>query len=93
MLHESEDIGSDSEEQDDGLDLLAQLNRLNIDDENMPPNFNDSEDGTIARASSKILMKSNPVFNLNRLSSKVKTDYIYSRYFRAYTIFFCRYTV
>lgn len=72
MLHDSEDNMASDYEEDDDLDLLAHLNRLNIGDENVPPNFNDSEDNSVSRASSKLLFRSNPVFDLNRLSTKVK---------------------
>lgn len=73
MLHDEDVAGSDSEdEQLKDLDLLAQINNLNINENNeMNNNSNDGENHFISRASSKVLLRSNPVFDFDRQSSKV----------------------
>lgn len=77
MLQDEDVAGSDSEdEQLQELDLLAQINNLNINENNgnneMNNNSNnDGENQFISRASSKVLLRSNPVFELERPSSKV----------------------
>lgn len=51
------------------VDLLAQLNGLNLNDENVGAEPADEE---MARASSKILVRTNEVFDMHRASSKMK---------------------
>lgn len=72
MLHDEDVMGSDEseDEQLQDLDLLAQINNLNIQ-ENGEMNNNSNDDENISRASSKVLLRSNPVFDFNRQSSKV----------------------
>lgn len=55
------------------VDLLAQLNRLNLDDENVGtgPSAGPAVE-QVARASSKILVRTNEVFDMHRASSKMK---------------------
>lgn len=74
MLQDEDVMGSDSEDEElQELDLLAQLNNLNLHDNNEMNNNsnNDGENQNISRASSKVLLRTNPVFDLKRQSSKV----------------------
>lgn len=64
---EDGDSESDYDEEAD-IDLLAHLNRLNLNDDNQSSNMNEVE---TAKASSKILHKTNPVYDFDRASSKV----------------------
>lgn len=76
MLQDEDVVGSESEDEDDRLqelDLLAQINKLNVN-ENGEMNNNSCEESdngpAFSRASSKILLRSNPVFEMSRKSSK-----------------------
>lgn len=74
MLQDEDVAGSDDSEDEQlkELDLLAQINNLNINENNeMNNNSNDGENHLISRASSKVLLRSNPVFDFSRQSSKV----------------------
>lgn len=74
MLQDEDVAGSDSEdEQLEELDLLAQINNLNINEDSELNNNsnNEGQNHLISKASSKVLLRSNPVFDLDRQSSKV----------------------
>lgn len=74
MIHDEDVSGSDSEdEQLKELDLLAQINNLNINGDNEMNNNsnNDAGNSHISKASSKVLLRTNPVFDFNKPSSKV----------------------
>lgn len=56
------------------LNLLEEMNKLKLNDVSAEVNLNVSEDdpeGPIAKASAKIMLPSNPVFNFDRPSTKV----------------------
>lgn len=70
-----EDIAAQSDDSSDEstpeMDLLAELNKLHIDGEDHS-NVNDEHEVIISKASSKILSKTNPVFDSRHRSSKVR---------------------
>lgn len=70
MLEDEE--STNQEESQPEIDLLEEFNNNNIDDDNKSEN--DSKDERISKASSKVLLKTNPVFDLNRPSTKVCFD-------------------
>lgn len=75
MLQDEDVMGSESEDEGElkELDLLAQINRLKLGDNETNNNLsNDVEKELISRASSKVLLRSNPVFDLDKRSSKVR---------------------
>lgn len=59
---------NESEEYRPEIDLLAQLNKLTIDEENRPEG---GEDTRFAKASKNVLKRSNPVYDLARPSTKM----------------------
>lgn len=73
MLQDEDVAGSDSEDELEELDLLAQINNLNINEDSELNNNsnNEGQNHLISKASSKVLLRSNPVFDLDRQSSKV----------------------
>lgn len=70
MLQEDDQVSGSEDESVPDIDLMDQLNRLNINDDAAPENGN-TDTEQITRASSKVLMKSNPVFDFGNASSKV----------------------
>lgn len=70
MLEDELESDSDDEEGLPELDLLDQLNKLDIN-ESGDNNDNNNQKEEMSKASSKVLLKSNPVFNLGNSSSKV----------------------
>lgn len=70
---------TDSENEQPEIDLLEQLNRLTIKDDvpdaanlsNIAEKSLNADEQVIAKASAKVLQRSNPVFNLDRPSSKM----------------------
>lgn len=65
---DNNNVENDSEDESSPeMDLLAELNKLNVNDEN------EHDDSPVAssKASSKIMSRSNPVFDLKKRSSKV----------------------
>lgn len=77
MLQDEDVDASDSEDELQELDLLAQINKLNINEDGELNNNsnNDGDDGYISKASSKVLLRSNPVFDFDRQSSKVISNH------------------
>lgn len=68
MLSDAEFDGGDSETENvPEVDLLEQLSKLQIGEHE---DENDHE--SVSKASSKLLLRSNPVFDEKRISSKVK---------------------
>lgn len=72
MLQDEDVDASDSEDEQQELDLLAQINNLDLNEDNeLNNNSNTGEDKYVSKASSKVLLRSNPVFDFDRESSKV----------------------
>lgn len=80
MLEDDADVSEGSTSMAD-VDLLEQLNNMNLEDNAGSLNAsndlldgapNDSREEAISKASSKLLMRSNPVFNAHRCSSKFR---------------------
>ncbi|XP_017473282.1 PREDICTED: transcription termination factor 2 [Rhagoletis zephyria] len=80
MLDDSdspENTEGDSEDEKLKIDLLEQLNKLAINDSSENRSLEGDEglkpeEEVIAKASAKVLQRNNPVFNINRPSSKIK---------------------
>lgn len=72
MLEDDDSVDQLNDSATADIDLLQQLEKLNINDNNLSDNSlnTDAEGGTVSKLS-KLLLKSNPVYDLNRPSSKV----------------------
>lgn len=68
---ETDTVPSDSCCSESDIDLLEQLNKLAITDQHAADDSVD-EDRGMSKASARVLQRSNPVFNLDRPSSKMK---------------------
>lgn len=73
----AENMESDSDDEKLKIDLLEQLNNLAINDSSENRSIEEGEglkpdEEIIAKASAKVLQRSNPVFNIKRPSSKIK---------------------
>lgn len=62
---EFDDSGDSDSENVPEVDLLEKLSKLQI-------GSTDDDDETVSKASSKVLLRSNPVFDEKRMSSKVR---------------------
>lgn len=71
MLVDEDGNFDDSQDDISQLNLLEQLNNLKINDENNSGIGNISNENIISKASSKVLLRTNPVFDFDRQSSKV----------------------
>lgn len=72
MLHENMD-DLDGEEQQEEMNILDQLSRLDLEDDVDDPNSNPAQKDApcLSEAAKNLLNPSNPVFSKERMSSKV----------------------